>query len=504
MTARVSELLAKASAMRPRIAIAGIHIESSTFSPQLAVAADFEVTRGEALLRRYPWINETWSRAVEWLPVFHARALPGGVLERATYEAWKAEILDGLAVLTRQAVLDGFFFDVHGAMSVVGLDDAEGDLITAIRTVIGSEPLVSLSTDLHGNVSRELFAGCDLLTTYREAPHVDALESRRRAMKNLVTRVLSGQGKPAKALVHIPFLLPGERTSTRLEPAASLYGRLPWLEAMPGILDVAFWIGFAWADQPRCTAAVAATGDDAALVEHVAREYASQIWARHAEFEFVAPVDSMEGCLNWARDAARPTFISDTGDNPGAGGADDVTYALSRLLAFEPVATGELSAIYASLHDAPTVAVAAAAGVGADVDVELGGKIDGQEPGPLPMRVHVENLAQDPLAGIVAVLRPLTPSGRPSGACVVVTQNRMQYATREAFEVAGLDPEAADIVVVKIGYLEPDLYEMAADWKMALTPGGVDQNLVRLGHTNIVRPMYPFDEGFAWKPEVIC
>ncbi|WP_406716005.1 M81 family metallopeptidase [Trueperella pyogenes] len=490
--------------MSPRIAIAGIHIESSTFSPQLALAGDFEVTRGEALLRRYPWINETWSQAVTWLPVFHARALPGGVLERATYEEWKAEILAGLATLTQEAALDGFFFDVHGAMSVVGLDDAEGDLITAIREVIGSTPLVSLSTDLHGNVSEALFAGCDLLTTYREAPHTDALESRRRAMKNLVTRLLSGQGKPAKALVHLPFLLPGERTSTRLEPAKSLYGRLPWLEAQPGILDVAFWIGFAWADQPRCKAAVVVTGDEQELVSGVARDYAKEIWARHGEFGFVAPVDSMEGCLEWARTADRPTFISDTGDNPGAGGADDVTYALARLLAFEPVASGQLSAIYASIHDADTLEQAVGVGVGQELDVSLGGKIDSREPGSLALRVRVENLAHDPRAGRLAVLRPLAGTGEPSGAVVICTENRMQYGTEEAFVVAGVNPREADIVVVKIGYLEPDLYEMAADWKMALTPGGVDQDLVRLGHARIDRPMYPFDEGFEWEPEVKC
>lgn len=486
-----------------RIAIAGIHIESSTFSPQPAVAEDFEITRGEEVLGRYGWIHETWSKAVTWLPIFHARALPGGVLERATYEAWKAEILDGLAALTEQAPLDGFFFDVHGAMSVAGLDDAEGDLITAIRAVIGPEPMVSLSTDLHGNVSEALFARCDLLTTYREAPHVDVLESRRRAMKNLVTRLLSGQGKPAKALVHMPFLLPGERTSTRLEPAASLYGRIPYLEAMPGILDVGFWIGFAWADQPRCKAAVVVTGDDQELVSGVARDYAREIWARHEDFGFVAPVDSMDGCLEWARTAARPTFISDTGDNPGAGGADDVTFALSRLLTFQPVAAGELSAIFASIHDAATVALAAEAGVGARIEVRLGGKIDAREPGTLALSVRVENLAVDPRAGEVAVLRPLGEGG-PSGAVVVVTQNRMQYATEEAFAIAGLKPRDADVVVVKIGYLEPDLYEMAAAWKMALTPGGVDQDLLRLGHSRIDRPMYPFDEGFEWEAQVTC
>lgn len=34
---------------------------------------------------------------------------------------------------------------------------------------------------------------------------------------------------------------------------------------------------------------------------------------------------------------------------------------------------------------------------------------------------------------------------------------------------------------------------MQADWLMALTPGGVDQDLFRLPYKRIQRPMYPFD-----------
>ena len=47
---------------------------------------------------------------------------------------------------------------------------------------------------------------------------------------------------------------------------------------------------------------------------------------------------------------------------------------------------------------------------------------------------------------------------------------------------------------MKIGYLVPELYDMRADWIMALTPGGVDQDLERLGYKRIQRPMYPLDK----------
>jgi len=58
----------------------------------------------------------------------------------------------------------------------------------------------------------------------------------------------------------------------------------------------------------------------------------------------------------------------------------------------------------------------------------------------------------------------------------------------------GLDPRKTDIVVVKIGYLVPELYNLRADWIMALTPGGVDQDLERLPYKRIKRPMFPLDK----------
>jgi microcystin degradation protein MlrC len=39
----------------------------------------------------------------------------------------------------------------------------------------------------------------------------------------------------------------------------------------------------------------------------------------------------------------------------------------------------------------------------------------------------------------------------------------------------------------------PELYDMQADWLMALTPGGVDQDLHRLEYQRIQRTMFPLD-----------
>ncbi|WP_155370968.1 M81 family metallopeptidase [Catellatospora vulcania] len=472
-----------------RIAIGGIHIESSTFTPHLSRADDFEVTRGDALLARYEWFGRPWAADVEWIPLVHARALPGGAVEAAAYETWAAEIVQRLAAA---GPLDGMLVDFHGAMSVVGRDDAEGDLITAIRSALGPQPYVSAAMDLHGNVSRVLFDACDLLTCYRTAPHVDVWETRERAARNLVAALRRGQ-RPHKALVHVPVLLPGEMTSTREDPARSLYAQVPEIESRDGIVDAAIWVGYAWADQPRCQGAVVVTGTDATAAADAARELGERFWAARDDFAFAAPTGSMDECLDTALaadPARRPFFVSDSGDNPGAGGADDVTFALERLLARPEIRDGARRAVFASLVDPQAVAQIADQPVGSPVRVTAGGRIDPRDPGPLRLDGVLEAVADDPDGGRCV-------SVRIGGLSVFVTSRRMQYRLLESYTRLGVAVDAVDVVVVKIGYLEPELFDAAGDWLLALTPGGVDQDLARLPYRHLVRPMFPLDRGFT-------
>lgn len=468
---------------RPRIGIAGIAIESSTFSPHRTGLADFTVTRDDALLARYEWLSgepAAWAAGAEWVPLLHARSLPGGAVETEVYLQLKDEILRRAAAA---GPLDGLFFDIHGAMSVVGMTDAEADLARSLRAVIGDRVLISASMDLHGNVSRELATLCDLITCYRMAPHEDAWESRARAARNLVTRLHDG-GRPELALVPVPVLLPGEKTSTRLEPARTIYKRVAEIAGAAGVLDAAVWVGYAWADEPRCHAAVVVTGDDREVISGYAAELARAYWDARADFRFVAPTGSIEECLAAAvASDKRPFFISDSGDNPTAGGADDVSYVPGKLLAAPP----DADVIYASMVDADAVAAAVRAGAGGTVTVEAGGKIDSGPSGPVRLTGTVRSvLRDDAVGGDIAVIT----AGRTS---VILTSRRKPYHVIADFAALGLDPHAADIVIVKIGYLEPELYDAAADWLLALTPGGVDQDLLRLGHHNLGGPVFPFD-----------
>ncbi|MEU1270761.1 M81 family metallopeptidase [Streptomyces sp. NPDC005799] len=474
-------------ASRPVLAVAGLGIESSTFSPARTEAPAFHPLRGDEVLARYPFLapGTELREVADWRGALVGKALPGGTVTAAAYAELSAELLDRLR---RSGPVDGLWFDIHGAMTVEGLDDAEVDLLTRVREVTGPDVLVSTSMDLHGNVSRDLVHLSDLITCYRMAPHEDAMETKERAARNLVDLLTSGAHRPVKAWIPVPVLLAGEQTSTRIEPARSVYAAVEDVEAADGVTDAAIWVGYAWADEPRNRAAVVVTGPDRTAVAAGAERLAHGFWAARRDFAFVAPTGTLDDCLDTALAAeARPYFISDTGDNPTAGGAGDVTWGLQQVLARPEFKDPDgPTVLYASLPGPSAVDTAVEAGVGATVTVTAGAEVDDRHAGPLTLTGTVHAIRHgDRDAGTEVVLRV-------GSVHVILTRLRKPYHHEHDFTDLDLAPREADLVIVKIGYLEPELFAMAADWRMALTPGGVDQDLPRLGHHRIRQPMFPF------------
>jgi microcystin degradation protein MlrC len=481
---------------KPRIAIAGIAIESSTFSPALSTEDVFRKRTGEALMNSYAFFKpgSPQREAAQWLPVMVAAATPGGAVPRADYESLVGQVLDGLRA---SMPLDALFLDIHGAMSVVGMDDPEGDLMVRVREVIGREPIISTCMDPHGNPTVRLVENTDLVTCYRMAPHEDNMESRQRAVDNLLDRLASGKGRPAcKAWIPVPILLPGEQTSTRVEPGKSLYAAIAPATANPGVIDAGIWIGYAWADEPRNHGVVIVTGDDTAATTRTAEYLAHYFWDVRNRFAFVAPTAPLDDCLAAALAATdKPYFVSDMGDNPTAGGAGDVTWTLTELLKrpeFAKENPGK-KLLYASIPGPKLVAAAKKAGVGGRVAERVGAVVDARYAGPVMLRGEVLSIVDDPENAEVAL--------KVGNMTIIVTEKRKGYHFESNFARHGIDPRQSDIVMVKMGYLVPDWYNMQRGWMMALTRGGVDQDLKALPYKRIQRPMFPLDE-FTSEPDL--
>jgi len=493
----ISSLGCKENTKKPRIAIAGLAIESSTFSPAKTVEEDFKARVGTDVFTFYPFLSKDSinRNKAEWIPTIRGHALPGGIV---TKEAYESLVNKTLTMLKKNMPYDGLFFDIHGAMSVEEIDDPEGDFIKKIRNVIGYETLISTSMDLHGNVSVELAEETDLITCYRMAPHEDALESKKRAVENLLERLESKKGKPLyKARIEVPILLPGEKTSTRIEPGKSLYAKVNPITKSPGIIDAGIWLGYPWADEPRNHGVIMVTGDNKNAVGQAAEYLAESFWNVKDEFEFVAPVASLDESLNLALKSKEiPYIISDMGDNPTAGGAGDVTWTLRELLKREEfINNNGPSVIYASIPGPELTKKAVEIGVGNEVEALVGAQIDNRYSPPIKIKGKITAIKHgDKYAETEVVVQ--------SGSIkIIVTKKRKPYHKLSDFTELNINPNESDIIIVKIGYLVPELYNINKGWTMALTPGGVDQDLDRLDYKRIKRPMFPLDD-FENKPDL--
>jgi microcystin degradation protein MlrC len=472
-----------------RIAIGGIRHETNSFSPVLTGYEDFGFRRGSAVLAgglEQPWL----AKEITLLPTFVASASPSGLVRKAAYIRLKTELL---AEIEASLPLDGIYLDLHGAMEVEEIGDAEGDLVRAIRDRVGRTVLISVSLDLHGNISPTLVDNADILTAFRTAPHRDYEETCQRALK-LLLRALNEGLKPVSVLVKLPLLLTGEEAVTEREPAKSLYARLAGIDQAPGIMNASLLIGCAWTDSAYTTASVIVVADhDRQLAQQQAARFARSVWEQRHNFNFGVEVANVDEAIQRAMAASeRPVFISDSGDNVTAGGAGDLPIFVDRLLAL-----GAKEAVVAGLADSEAVQQCLAAGEGAVVNLSIGGKLDRSNSRPVNITGQVVRLTPDPLAQSGA---PTLALVRVEGVHLILAPDRRAFTERASIAAAGIDPMQQQIVVVKQGYLFPDLADHAPRAIMALSPGTTTLNLAELPYRNLPRPIFPLDGDLTWEP----
>lgn len=477
-----------AQTKKPRIGVAGIQIENSVFMPNRQAMVGRPL-----VLPNFLNADSTLGQAATWLPSLMGGGSGQGPITRESYEAFVTQALE---TIKANMPYDAFWFYNHGACSVDGVDDPEGEFMERVRALIGNDVLVTTTMDLHGNPSWRVALYSDLITTFRKAPHDDKIETFRRGVSNLIDRMNSGKGRPAyKAWVAVPVLLSGEWTSTRVEPAKSLYAMVPEVEAMPGVLDAGIWIGYVWGDEQRNQGVVMVVGDDKDDVEKGAKKLAQKFWDVRRQFSLEAPGYSLEKCLDLAvASKKKPFLISDMGDNPGGGGSGEVTWTLARLLKRPEFKSGDgKSVLYCSIPGSELVEAARKAGVGQKVEGYVGAMTDNSYEPPV--------LLSGTVVYVSAAAAPSQPQKRRGNIAIIKTGSIYVVVGTSSptpnLNDTGIDPSKMDIVMVKQGYLVSQWYDMQADWVMAQTRGGVDQDFKTLPYKRIVRPMFPLDPDMA-------
>jgi len=479
-----------------RILTGGISHESNTFNPILTTADYFNIKRGNDVLEEEEWVDFLLEAGVEVIPTLHASANPFGVVESETYESFKNEIINGVRNALEKGELDGIYLDMHGALHVEGLEDAQVDLVKSIREVVGEKVMIAGSFDLHGNMSKEFVDQLDILTAYRTAPHIDGMETRLRAVK-LLLKAIVNQYQPVISHRKVPILIPGEKGITSVEPLRSLYNQLQNIADKEGIMDASIFVGMPWTDVNRAGMSIQVVAESPTYAEKAELEairLTELLWSKRQELVFDVPTASIEGAVETALNSTENTvFISDSGDNTTAGAAGDNTLVLKYLLS-----QGVEDAVVAGIVDPEAVEACEIAGVGAQVNLRIGGKLDTQFGKPLEIQGIVRFVSSG--------TNPKFPRRKPvvlelDGVLLVLLNEVRSFTSPGDFEEVDINPLDHKIVVVKLGYLFQELRDIAPSAIMALTPGFANQVIENLPYKNIPRPIYPLDKDMVWKAE---
>ena len=75
---------------------------------------------------------------------------------------------------------------------------------------------------------------------------------------------------------------------------------------------------------------------------------------------------------------------------------------------------------------------------------------------------------------------------------IVIAQKAVSFAEKAQYDYAGIDMDY-DVIVVKQGYLYPELKQAANYFVMSLTDGATNQRTEKIKYQKILRPMYPID-----------
>ena len=481
-----------------RIAVGAFLHETNTFAPTKATYDDFvhgggwpSMAHGADVLKVMRKINVGLAGFVEaaeakgWelVPTISAAASPSAHVTRDAFERVMKEMVDGIAAA---GPIDAVYLDLHGAMVTEHYDDGEGETLARVRKVIGKDLPLVVSLDLHANVSPEMMEHADALIAYRTYPHVDMADTGRACAKHLAL-LLKAKQRFVKAFRQLPFLIPISWQCTNDQPTKGIYEKLAALES-DAVPTLSFAPGFPAADFRDCGPSVFAYGRTQADADAAADRVVALVESHEDDFDgrIYSPDDGVRLAMELAKTARKPIIIADTQDNPGAGGDSDTTGMLRALV------RNKASAATGVIYDPQSARAAHAAGVGATVTLDLGGKSGISGDAPYKESFIVEKLSDGKFVASGPYYGGRDMDMGPS-AClrigdirVVVGSYKAQLADQSMYRYVGIEPTEQKILVNKSSvHFRADFEPIAEKLLICAAPGAMPADTATLPWTRL-------------------
>lgn len=484
-----------------RIAVGSIFTECNHFGGAPITLAEFErgeFTRGDEVLKTTSGViggmlAELQSRKATAIPLLVASACPGGIVTDECYNTLKLELLDRLQ---QSLPVDGILLALHGAAAAESAGDLEGDLLAAVRHLVGPETPIVATLDLHAHVTQLMIESATALVAWETYPHRDAFSTGARGARLLVD-TCEGKCRPAMALAKVPVIVGAIHGSTEGPgPFADIMRFAKWFERQTGVLSTSVFLVHPNLDLPEMGGGgLVITDGDVSRATEIATRIARLYWQRrkclepqlHSPHEAILAGRMIEG---------GPVLLVEAADCCGGGAAGDSVATLKALLA-----AGATDPAIVSVVDPEAAETCHRAGIGRRVDLTLGHRIDSRWGTPLSMTGTVQRLSdgkfrynggifdgQQGDMGATAVVR--------SGAIDVLIATHGTYDWNgEQLSSVGLNPSDVKFLVVK----NPMNYNMAlrpiASGVFILdTPGPTPPTLKHVPFRKIAPPWFPLNE----------
>ena len=445
------------------------------------------------------------SEGIEAVPMFYASTWPSGAITAETCDALLAMMFDEVS---KAGPVDAFLIAAHGANTGEGdrYRDLDGHWLTRLREAVG--PLVPLVfvMDPHGNLSPAMIRATNAGIAYRTNPHLDQLDRGLEAA-SLLARTLRGEIRPTQAGAFPPVAVNIERQNTNEPHWHGLHALIDDVRARPGVLSASTVLGFPYSDvEEMGSSFIVVTDNDPALAQRYADELAAYLVAhRH---DFAGRYFTAERAVDEALRSQGPVGLLDMGDNVGAGSAADGTtllHELHRRASSTPVPSGRASSAYAfvCIYDPDSADRALAAGVGARLRLDIGGKTDALHGPPFAAAVAVLGVHDGRFNESRVVhggqtqydIGRLVTVRTDTNITIALTRRRVVPVSIGVMTCCGLDPKAFHVIVAKgVQSPVPALQPYCTRLIRVNTPGVTCADMTKLAFRHRRRPMFPFED----------
>ncbi len=478
---------------RKKVLVAHFSAECNEHVTHQADLGDFRLLYGDESIEAMRVRDIFEQHNIDLIPSIYANTSPTGMIKKEAFD-YIAQTM--LAVIKKHdSEFDGIYLQWHGASGVLNLPEVSGEhyLIKEIRKLVGKHLPIALVMDPHGNVTHDLTKHCQIVRTYRESPHSDAIATRRLVAEKLVDLLLNR--RPMKTLIRkLPIMVEGERSISAYEPMKSINKLLNQAEEDSRIFSISYFVGFLRHDDDKLGAAIVAVPNeqkDTDYCKQVMDDIAAYVWAHRKEFTFRGNVDEPSEAVRQAIDfKGKTVVITDSGDNCGAGSQGESTILFREFLKQD---LKEKRVLIAGLNDANAHQMLDEQEISDIFTLRLGND------------AHSISQSSEVKVKLIKVGDAMHGNNHINGKVytvrivgtkmdVIVMNTNLQYGQMKQYQAAGLDFHQYDIVVVKMGYLDTPLIPETAYHVMALTDGPTIQLFENLPFKRIARPMWPLDE----------